>query len=239
MKLKNDDFSTGSGVQPNVPNNSGNDAFFEQFNSDNIIPEFKQGYEQTGSKQDDLYAEPVFMTDSVSGGNKKFNLKDALLKGGGGSAARPNWTAFLYIGLFIIIFVWFFNSVTGLFRAKHIINEGYTTNAIVTDYRSHHSRSGSSYSVYVSYEVNGVDYQNILLKSSHSYPKLGDVVTIYYDKDIPNHITYSKGPSDKIFSSCMLLVLLGVIGYIVYVSLTDPERAARMLSRRGWRRRRF
>ena len=69
-----------------------------------------------------------------------------------------------------------------------------------------------SYDVYVSYTIDGVDYENIKLNSYSAGMKVGDIVNINYDLSDPSKIV-SKGTF--LFIGILAIALLAIVGAVL------------------------
>lgn len=116
---------------------------------------------------------------------------------------------------FVFMFVGGFFLIISIFMIPQIFNyEGkIDTTGIITDInRISHPGDDDTHEVFVSYQVNGVDYESKLNTYSSTY-HVGKEIDIYYDEDNPESIGTKGG--DLIF---LLFPVLGGIAFVVGIS---------------------
>lgn len=98
--------------------------------------------------------------------------------------------------------------IVGLHNKKFFRNAEQTT-AVITDIESTRNRRNGvteyNHTVYVTYEVDGVQYNKVRLGYYNSGMYEGKTIKVYYNKDNPGKIK-TKG------SSMVISVILGVVG---------------------------
>lgn len=235
MKLKNDDFNKGydSGASNTEPGLNGSMDSNNVYNNLNIEPELNNStYESNLNGQNAYYADPVF-TQPAEEEKKSFNILDLFLKGGGGSAARPNWSAILCLIIIIIMIGSSFSCVSKYAAAKKIINDGNKIVATVTDVNTHYRRRRSNnYSVYVSYEIDGQAYNHVYVgRFTQRYFK-GEALTVYYDSYDKSHVVTGNTPSKYIYAIVyrILLMVLAAVGMVKVIK--DPNYSTKRLANR-------
>ena len=235
MKLKNDDFNNGydSGNGNTEPGLNGSMDSNNVYNNLNIEPELNNStYENNINGQNAYYADPVF-TQQEKQEKKSFNIIDLFLKGGGGSAARPNWSAILCLIIIIIMIGSSFSCVSKYASAKKIVNEGNKIVSTVTDVNTHYRRRRSNnYSVYVSYEIEGVEYNHVYLgKFSQRYYK-GEALTVYYDSYDKSHVVTDNTPSRYIYAIIYRVLLMVLAAVAMVKVIKNPDYSTKRLADR-------
>lgn len=105
-------------------------------------------------------------------------------------------------------------------------NNKIETTGIITDISSYKGTDGDrKYSVYVSYNVNGKEYESELNTYSSSFYE-GKEIEIYYDKDNPNKIgSKSLDLIFLIFPGCgLLFLIIGGTGIAIKIKGKMSER---------------
>lgn len=118
----------------------------------------------------------------------------------------------------------------------------YTTRSRTRTTGSLRSKSRTTYTTtthhdaYVSYTINGVNYDSV--KISHVSPSLkkGDTLTLYYDPQKPGYVRIKSDPTHTIISLCILsaLVLGGIVIIVMeIISLKRKSKKQPQLSEQG------
>ena len=119
---------------------------------------------------------------------------------------------FILVGL--IIYLCFFNYQNKI-----------ETTGTITKISAYRNDNDSDYDVYVSYNVNGKDYENILNGYASNFYE-GKKIKIYYDKDNPNKIGMKS--LDLLFlifpSIGLIFLIIGGLGIFVKVKKKRLEK---------------
>lgn len=117
--------------------------------------------------------------------------------------------SFIVAGLLIFIL-----SLVGIFKPeeKYLTTTGTIVN-IIEDYDA--IDDSTYYTVYINYEANNIDFNNVEYGAYNSSMKIGDEVKVYYSPKDPSHIQaegYQKVPYITLCAS-----IVGIIVGIVFV----------------------
>lgn len=143
---------------------------------------------------------------------------------------RPNWTFFLFAVIGILLIFVQLNTLQEMSQTKKIIKSGNSVLADVTDVnRIYRRRAADVYSVYVDYEVNGVQYSHIYLGDSRYYVSAMEKVLIYYDEKNPRKIASDFVKGEKTFRFWVGWSLVALIAFAAYRAYKNPDRVSKSM----------
>lgn len=134
--------------------------------------------------------------------------------------------------LFLIGSIFLYN---GLKFMKH----AQKTTAIISDIertRSSSSRrnsSGTSYRVYVSYEIDGVAYESVPIAFYSSNMHIGKEITIYYHEDNPYNIKVRSETTFIVLILYAIGTVFGIIGFCGVIAIFKQHLKNKQLLKNG------
>lgn len=142
----------------------------------------------------------------------------------------PNWTFILFVFLGMILIFIQLNRMQDMSKKKELIKSGNSVVADVTDVdRNYRRRSSDTYSVYVDYEIDGVQYSHVYLGRSYSYVSERETVRIYYDEKNPRNIASELTKGEKTFQLWAGWGLVALLAFFAYQAYKDPDGVSKSM----------